>query len=115
ERVALHLRAPGLAIDVEQPADLAPALRIDDAADAHPFVGERGDRHPPALVDLAHALRIRDAGVGEVHLVEVRGAAHRAQGTYLDTRGVHVDDERGDALVLGHVRVGARYQQAVAR
>jgi hypothetical protein len=43
----------------------------------------------------------RDGGVVEEDLVEHLLAGHVADGAGLDTGGVHVDDEGGDALVLG--------------
>ncbi len=42
-----------------------------------------------------------NAHVGEEHLVEVRRARDLAQGPHVDPRRAHVEQERGDALVLG--------------
>ena len=50
----------------------------------------------------------RDEHVGEEHLVELGLVGDLAQRSHLDTRRVHVDDERGDALALGRVGIGAR-------
>ena len=43
----------------------------------------------------------------EEHLVEVDGAVDLPQRPHVDAGGVHVDQEVGDARVLGHVRVRA--------
>ena len=43
----------------------------------------------------------------EEHLVERRAAGHLAQRPDLDAGRLHVDDEAGEALVLGQVGVGA--------
>ena len=53
------------------------------------------------------------AGVGEEHLVERRVAVHLAQRPDLDAGLVHRQHEVRDALVLGHVPVGAGQQHAV--
>ncbi len=78
------------------------------------LVHQRRHRHPPAVADRAEPVRVGDAGVGHVDLVELRLAGHLAQRPGLDTGSVHVDDEVGQALVLGHVRIAARQQQAPA-
>jgi hypothetical protein len=46
-------------------------------------------------------------------LVEVSHAGDLGERTHLDAGGAHVDDEVGDALVLGHIGVGASQQDAV--
>ncbi len=50
---------------------------------------------------------VGDAHVGEEHFVERRAPRHLAERSYLDTGREHVDDETGEALVLGQVGVGA--------
>ena len=50
----------------------------------------------------------RHEHVGEEHLVELRLVGDLAQRPHLDARRVHVDDERGDALALRRVGIGAR-------
>ena len=54
-------------------------------------------------------------GVGEEHLVEAGRAGHAADRADLHAGLVHVDDERGEALVLRRVGVGAGEQQPEAR
>ena len=40
------------------------------AADAGPFVGQRGHRDAPAVIDVADDVPGRDDGIGQEHLVE---------------------------------------------
>ena len=79
------------------------------------LVHQRGHRDPPPVADRAEAVRVGDAGVGHVHLVELGVTGHLAQRPGLDAGSVHVDDEVGQSLVLRHVRIGARQQQTPAR
>ena len=87
----------------------------DGAADRHPLVHQRGERDPPAIAGRAERLGVRDARVGEVHLVELGLAGHLPQRADLDAGGVHVDDEGGEAGVLHGLRVGAHDEQAPPR
>ena len=54
---------------------------------------------------------VRNARVGEVDLVELGLPGDLTQRPGLHAVAVHVDDEVGQPLVLGHVRVGAGQQQ----
>ena len=54
--------------------------------------------------DLADHVVGGDADVVEEHLVEVGVAGHLAERADVDARRSHVDDEVGDALVLGRRR-----------
>ena len=56
---------------------------MDLAADRHPLVHERRERHAPALADVAEPFAVGHAHVGEVHLVELglAGRLHAAGGT----------------------------------
>ena len=65
---------------------------------------------PPAVVDLADAVRVGDARAVEEDLVELDLAGDLAQRSHLDAGLVHVEQEVGDALVLGRVGIGARQQ-----
>ena len=106
---------PPLVPQVDGEADVAlPPSLLAHGADRDPLVHQRGERHPPPLAGLAEALAVGDADVGEVHLVELGVARHLPQRPDLDAGGVHVDDEVGQALVLGNVGVGAGEQQAPA-
>ena len=49
--------------------------------------------------------------VSEEHLVEFGFAGDLVQGPHVDARSVHVDQEGGDALVLGHVGIGPGQEQ----
>ena len=64
-----------------------------------------GDR--PAAVDRPDHVVVGDEHVVEEHLVELRAARRHLQRAHLDALGLHVDDHRGDAVVLRHVGVGA--------
>ena len=50
---------------------------------------------------------VGDVHVGEEDLVERRAAGHLPQRAHLDTGRLHVDDEAGEALVLGRVGIAA--------
>ena len=73
-------------------------------ADRRALVHERRERDGPALVDVAEPVVVGNAHVGEEHLVERRAAGHLAQRAHLDAGCLHVDDEAGEALVLGQRR-----------
>ncbi len=90
---------------------VAPA---DELRDRGSFVEQRGLRDAPPVVDVAEAIRVGDARVGEEHLVEVRTARHLAEGTDLDPGSLHVDEEVGDARVLGGVGIGAGQEHPAA-
>ena len=49
--------------------------------------------------------------VGEEDLVEFCFTGDLVQGPHLDTGAFHVDQERGDALVLGHIGIGPGQQE----
>src|SRR5712691_10430021 len=74
---------------------------------ADTLVAERSHRDLPPLVFLAQTPVRWDAHVREPDLVEELVAGDVTDGTALDPRCVHVDDERGDALVLGAALDGA--------
>ena len=90
----------------------AGAGHADPAADRRALVRQRRHRHPPALADVTDPVGVGDAHVGEVHLVELGLAGDLAQRSDLDARGVHVEGEVGQALVLGDVGVGAGHEHA---
>ena len=81
-----------------------------------PLATERAHRDLPALPFLAESVRGGDPCVGEPHLVEHLVADDVLDGPALDARRLHVDDERGDALVLraalDGARVGAEQEEA---
>ena len=81
------------------------------AADRHALVHQRRERHPPAVAGPAQHLLVRDAGVGEEHLVELGLPGHLAQRADLDRRVLHVDDERGEPGVLDGIRIGPDHEQ----
>ena len=56
----------------------------------------------------------REAGFGQVHLVEFGIARHLTQRTNLDAGRLHVDEEGGEPPVLGHVGIGAGEEQSEA-
>ena len=85
------------------------------ARQRHPLVAERDLGQRPALVHLADQVGGRQAHVGEEHLVERVGAGHLDDRADLDAGRVHRADEVRDALVLGHVGVGAGDEDAELR
>jgi hypothetical protein len=89
-----------------------PLRRPATGAEAGALVHERGVGHGPAVVAAADGGGVGHPGVGEEDLVEHGVAGHLAQRADLDARLVHVDGEPGDALVLGHLGVGAGDEHA---
>ena len=71
------------------------------------FVGERGAADAPAVTRRADDGVVGDEDVVEEDLVEHGGAGELAQRPDVEPLGVHVDDEVGDAGVLGRVGIGA--------
>lgn len=98
----------------ETASAIVPAPRLLPLAPSAALVHQRGHCDPPPVADRAESVRIRNAGVGHVDLVELGLPRQLAQRPRLDARAVHVDDEVGQALVLRHVGVGAGEQQAPA-
>src|SRR5205823_10702127 len=76
------------------------------------LVREHRVRNPPPTAGRTYTHRVRNTDVGEEHLVEMRRAGDLAQRAHVDSRGAHVEEERGDALVLRRVGITARQQQA---
>src|SRR2546428_471075 len=71
-----------------------------------------GASPPSAIGHPAGALGVLDPKVGEIALVEARGARHLVDRPHVDGRVLHVHPEHGHALVLGHGRVGPGDQDA---
>ena len=65
----------------------------------HPFVGQGDLGQAPALVLGAHQVLDGNLHVGQEGLVEVVAAGHLHDGTDLDARGGHVQQQVGDALL----------------
>src|SRR5919202_189268 len=97
---------------VHQPAQvglMAGDPRQDAAA---ALVAERRLRQLPALALLADDVLGRHADIGEEDFGELRAAGDLLQRAHLDARAVHVQDEVGDALVLGDAGVRPRQEHA---
>src|SRR5680860_1311536 len=90
----------------------APERTLTRERDA--LIAERDLGESPPVVFVTHEVLGGNADVGEEHLVEVGATVHLADGPDIDARGLHVDDEVGDAAVRLRVGVGARQQDAVA-
>ena len=71
-----------------------------------PLVGQGRAADAPAVPGLTDHGIVGHEDVGQEDLVEHGGAGELAQGPDVDALGVHVDDEVGDAGVLGRVGVG---------
>ena len=82
------------------------------AVGAAPLVHQGRGRDLPAVAHVGHQELRLDDGVGEEHLVERGMAVHLPERMDLHAGLLHVEDEVGEPLVLGHVPVGARQQQA---
>ena len=86
---------------------LDPGAERRAAAHGHPLVLEGGASGPPAVVHGADHRVVGYEHAVEEDLVEHLVAGQLAQGPNVEAVGVHVDDEAGDAVVLGPIRVGA--------
>src|SRR4051812_1868071 len=104
-----------LAREGDEMIDAGTANAVDAArsgsGDHLAFARKRGVRDLPAVALGADAVRIRNAGLVEVDLVEVVLAGDLDQGTDLDARLLHRQQEVGDALalLLGRVRPGDQH------
>ena len=101
------VRPNALAISIARVQQAGAAAAAAAGADRRPLVHQRREGDVPAVVDVAEAVRVGHPDVGEEDLVEAGPAGHLAQRADLDARRPHVDDEAGEALVLGQVGVGA--------
>src|SRR5581483_1242246 len=72
-----------------------------------PFVGEHDRRQRPPRALLADAVGHRDARIVEEHLAEAGPAPRLFHRAHSDARRAHVERERGDALVLRRIAIGA--------
>jgi hypothetical protein len=103
--------APALARELDEAAEAAcTAARTDSDALVH----ERREGDVPPVADGAEPVRIRHPDVGEEDLVEGGAAVDLLDRPRLHARALHVDDEVGEALVLGRVGVGPRDDHPVA-
>ena len=78
-------------------------------------MGEGGDGHLPAVAGVGNLVFRRHLGIGEEHLVERRMAVHLLERAHFHAALVHGQNEVGKPLVLRHVPIRARQQQAVVR
>jgi hypothetical protein len=74
---------------------------LTSAADEGALVAHGGVSHGPTAVDLPHHVGGGNHDIRQKDLVEMGGPRDLAQRTDLDSGGVHVDEEIGDAVVLG--------------
>ena len=81
-------------------------------AEAGPLVHERRVGGGPPVVEATDQRGVGHPGVGDEDLVEERVAGHLLERAHVDAVLEHVEGEVGDALVLGHVGVGAGQQHA---
>ena len=77
-----------------------------------PLVHEGRVGRGPAVVEATDEGGVGHPGVGDEDLVEERVAGHLLERAHVDAVLEHVEGEVGDALVLGHVGVGAGQQHA---
>ena len=84
-------------------------------AEAGPLVHERRDGHHPAVAHAADHVLVGHLGVLDEELVELGLAGDLAQRADLDRVLLHVHQEVGEALVLGHVAVAASHEHAPLR
>ena len=76
------------------------------------LVGKSGHYRCPAAMDFAQDVFVRDADIGEEHLVEVGDPSDLHERAHFNARRGHVYEEIGDASVLHSFRVAAGQQNA---
>ena len=76
---------------------------------------QRRDRNRPAVAFAADDVRVRDPGLLDEQLVELRLAGDLHERPYPDLLLLHVHQEVGKPLVLRRVLIGARDQHAPLR
>src|SRR5580692_3514172 len=107
--------APGVLVGGDGASEaggvIAHALATE--ADGDALEHERGEGCAPAVSDTADDRALLERDVVEEDLVELGLAGDLAQAADGDAVAIHGHYEHGQALVLGHVRVGAREQQPV--
>ena len=89
--------------------------RAHARADGQALVHQGGQRHFPALANAAEALGVGQTDIVEIDLVKARLTIGLLDRHDAHARRVHAQEEHGQALVLGHVRVGAGDQDAPLR
>ena len=99
----------------DQPLQRGAQADVADHREHVALVGERRERHAPALVDLADHVGRGHAHVLEEDLVELGLAGDLAERPDGDARRLHVDQDERDALVLGRARIGAHEEEAPFR
>src|SRR5262245_61057193 len=106
------------AVALGRPRQLCKALHVpavgdlESSAEGAALVHERAHGHGPSFVHFAYNIFYRHANVVEEELVEFGLAGHLPQRAYLYAVGFHVDQEHGQAFVLGHRGIGAYDQLA---
>ena len=112
--VLLELVEVAVADELDELVEAGQERRLA-AADRDAFIGQRVAADLPAAVHLAeHHV------VGDEHVVDEHGVEHRVAGELpkrldLDPLGLHVEQEVGDALMLGRAGVGAGQQRTPLR
>ena len=96
---------PGISLHFVQQA--AAHRRI---VDPRPLKVQQSHRHIPAPVFFAHRIGHRHPNVVENNLIELVAACHVDYGAHLDSGGFHIHQNKGDAAVLGSVRIGTGQQ-----
>jgi len=117
EGLGERLLGPGFGRDaafVGQAEELVEELGVDDelAGVGAALVGERRAGDPPAAVEWTDQLVVGHERSVEEDLVEVGLVGDLAEWPDVDPRRSHVDHERGDALVLRRLGIGAGEAQA---
>jgi len=104
---------PAVAGQFDQAAQLRPQRDDVLGEGGAPLEAQGHIGDPPAVVLLADAVGHRHPGPVQEDLAEVRLPVHGLHGPHLDAGLVHMEDEPGDAPVLGRVGVGPHQQFAV--
>ena len=81
--------------------------------DRDSLVHQCRDGHAPAFAHSPQSSRIGNTHLVEEALVELGLTGHLKQRSYIDAGGVHVHEERRDALVFRNIGVGARNDETI--
>ena len=97
---------------LDQARQVALDLRHRAERDPGALVHERRDRDHPAVPDAADDVLVGDARLLDEELVELGLSRDLDERAHLHRVLLHVHQEVGEALVLGHLGVGARHEHA---
>ena len=81
--------------------------------DGETLIHQRGQRHFPALADIAQTLAVGYTHIIEEHFIKAAAAGNLLNRANFNARRFHIEEEKGQAFMLRHGRVRAGDDNAV--